>query len=155
MKANTLRNLLLRALLFSLILPLVPGVQASGPFATSYSDASLTGVYGYSLEGYVLVNGNTTKYPLDAVGVLWFDGKGTVMFHDTVNVAGAVSERGTADNPVVGTYTVNPDGTGTMQFVRPGGTQAVRAFVIVDGGKELQFGNADSFSVNRGVAKKQ
>ena len=51
MKAKILRNLLLGALLFSLVSALVTEVQASGPFATNYSNASLTGVYGYSLFG--------------------------------------------------------------------------------------------------------
>jgi hypothetical protein len=90
---NTLKNrmvnkLALVALLFALALPLVSKVYASGPFATSYSNASLTGVYGYSLDGWVLgpssPNSNTTNVPLDvAGGVMWFDGNGTFEFHDT------------------------------------------------------------------------
>jgi hypothetical protein len=162
---NTLKNrmvnkLALVALLFALALPLVPKVYASGPFATSYSDASLTGVYGYSLDGWVLgpssPNSNTTNVPLDvAGGVMWFDGVGTVEFHDTPNLGGSVTHRGTADNPVFGTYTVNPDGTGTMQWFGGGGGVHIRAFTIVDGGKEIQFGEADSLGTHRGVAKKQ
>ena len=49
---------------------------------------------------------------------------------------------------------MNPDGTGTIQFFA-GTENHIRVFVIVDGGKELQFGNADSNAVNSGVAKKQ
>ena len=73
---------------------------------------------------------------------MWFDGNGTFEFHDTANRGGFVRERGTADNPIVGTYTVNPDGTGTMQWVG-NGSNHTRAFVIVDGGEELQLGVAD------------
>jgi hypothetical protein len=90
---NTLKNrmvnkLALVALLFALALPLAPKVHASGAFVTSYSNASLTGVYGYSLDGWVLgpssPNSNTTNVPLDvAGGVMWFDGNGTFEFHDT------------------------------------------------------------------------
>ena len=156
MKTNILRNLLLGALLFSLVSPLATRVQASGPFATNYSNASLTGVYGYSLFGWVLghssPNSNTTNEPIDLVGVMWFDGNGTFMFHDTYDQAGTVVQRGTADNPIVGTYTVNPDGTGTISFF---GFQPVWVFAIVDGGQELQFGTALSAATNRGVAKKQ
>jgi|SRR5580765_113106 len=156
MKAKILRNLLLGALLFSLVSPLVTGVQASGPFATNYSNASLTGVYGYSLFGWVLGHSsptsNTTNRPIDIVGVMWFDGNGTVMLHDTYDEAGSVFQRGTADNPIVGTYTVNPDGTGTISAF---GLQPLWVFAIVDGGQELQFGTAHNQATNRGVAKKQ
>jgi len=90
---------------------------------------------------------------------MWFDGNGTFEFHDTANVGGNIIERGTADDPIVGTYTVNPDGTGTMQWFSNGSNHA-RAFAIVDGGNELQLGSAEGLSigpgvVGRGVAKKQ
>ena len=145
-------------LLFAVALSLVPTVNASGHFATNYTNASLTGVYGYSSYGEHLgpsnPNNNTTNVPADSVGVLWFDGLGTFEFHDTADLGGFIIQRGTADNPIVGTYTVNPDGTGTMQFVF-GGNLHIRTFAIVDGGKEIQFGIADPFFVIRGVAKKQ
>ena len=152
----TLRNrIALIGLLFALTLPLASKVYASGPFATNYTNASLTGVYGYSLDGWGTTNrGGQLNTSLDVVGVMSFDGSGNFAFHDTANLGGSVSERGTADNPIVGTYSVNPDGTGTMQFV-VAGTTHIRAFVIVAGGTELQFGDADSLSTNRGVAKKQ
>jgi hypothetical protein len=120
LKNRTVNKLALVALVFALALPLVQKVYASGPFATSYTNASLTGVYGYSVYGWSLgpasPGENTTNLPLDVVGVMWFDGHGTFKFHDTFDQSGYVAQRGTADNPIVGTYTVNPDGTGTMQF---------------------------------------
>jgi hypothetical protein len=70
------------------------------------------------------------------------------------NRGGLVIERGTADNPIVGTYIVNPDGTGTMHWVGSSGNHT-RACVIVDGGRELQFGVADGQDMGRGVAKKR
>ena len=153
----TLKNrTTLVALLFALALSLVPKLNASGPFATNYSNASLTGVYGYSTGGELLgpsnPSNNTTNIPSDAVGVMWFDGLGTFKFHDTADLGGFVIQRGTADNPIVGTYTVNPDGAGTMQWFS-NGSNHVRAFVIVDGGRELQLGAADGLDVARGVAK--
>ena len=146
------------ALVFALALSLVPKVNASGPFATNYSNASLTGVYGYSSYAQHLgpsnPSNNTTNIPADSVGVLWFDGLGTFKFHDTADLGGFVIQRGTADNPIVGTYTVNPDGTGTMQWFS-NGSNHTRAFVVVDGGRELQLGAADGLDVGSGVARKQ
>ena len=146
------------ALLFALALSLVPELNASGPFATNYSNASLTGVYGYSTGGELLgpsnPSNNTTNTPVDAVGVMWFGGDGTFKFHDTANVGGIIIQRGTAGNPIIGTYTVDPDGTGTMRWFSNGANHTL-AFAIVDGGRELRFENADSTAASRGVAKKQ
>jgi len=169
MKGNNNMKMILKnrtalvALLFVLALLLAPKVYASGHFATNYTNASLTGVYGYSTSGEILgpgnPNNNGTNIPVNNAGVMWFDGNGTFEFHDTANVGGNIIQRGTADNPIVGTYTVNPDGTGTMQWFSNGSNHA-RAFAIVDSGKELQLGSAEGLSigpgvVGRGVAKKQ
>ena len=158
MKMTLKNRTALVALLFGLALSLVPTVYASGPFATNYTNASLTGVYGYSSDGWHLGSSNpsnsTTNIPLDAAGVMWFGGNGTFKFHDTADLGGFVIQRGTADNPIVGTYTVNPDGTGTLQYFSNGANHT-RAFAIVDGGRELQLAGADGLDTSRGVAKKQ
>jgi hypothetical protein len=146
------------ALFFGLALSLVPKVDASGHFATNYTNASLSGVYGYSTEGWHLgpsnPSNNGTNVPLDAAGVMWFDGLGTFEFHDTADLGGFVIQRGTADNPIVGTYIVNQDGTGTMQYFSNGANHT-RVFAIVDGGRELQLAGADGLDTSHGVAKKQ
>src|SRR5215470_6674780 len=143
MKMKLRNRMALVALLFALALSLAPKAYASGHFATNYTNASLTGVYGYSGQGWILgpsnPNNNGTNVPLDNAGLMWFDGNGTFEFHDTVNLGGLIIQRGTADNPIVGTYTVNPDGTGTMQW-NSNGSDHTRAFAIVDGGSELQLG---------------
>ena len=158
MKMTLKNRTALVALLFALALPLVPNVYASGHLATNYTNASLTGVYGYSSYAEHLgpsnPNNNGTNVPASSVGVMWFDGLGTFEFHDTADLGGFVIQRGTADNPIVGTYTVSPDGTGTMQWFS-NGSNHTRAFAIVDGAKELQLGAADGLDVGRGVAKKQ
>ena len=164
LKSRTINKLALIALLFAVALPLVPKVDAQGsPFCTTtFTNASLTGIFGYSSDGFVVKNGKSGN-ATDLVGVMWFDGltdvngNGTFEFHDTLNDAGIITQRGTACDPIVGTYQVNGDGTGTMQWVNPSnpGPGHTRAFAIVDGGNELQFGSADDQSTNRGVAKKQ
>src|SRR5437763_15525220 len=120
------KNIMFAAvLLFAVALPLVPTVYASGPFATNYSNASLTGVYGYSSYGEHLGISNpsssTTNLPVDAAGVLWFDGNGTLQFHGTADLGGFVIQRGTPDPPLVGTYTAIPDGAATIQWGSNGG----------------------------------
>src|SRR5437016_9668045 len=86
MKMTLKNRTALVALLFGLALSLVPKVNASGPFATNYTNASLTGVYGYSSDGWHLGSSNpsknTTNIPLDAAGVMWSDGLGTFKFQD-------------------------------------------------------------------------
>jgi len=153
------KNMMFAAvLLLAVGLPLVPTAYASGHFATNYTNASLTGVYGYSGQGWILgpsnPNNNGTDVPLDNAGVMWFDGNGTFEFHDTVNLGGFIIQRGTADNPIVGTYTVNPDGTGTMAWFSNGASHT-RAFAIVAGGTELEMAGTEGLSTGAGFAKKQ
>src|SRR4029077_15098113 len=97
MKTTLKNRTALVALLFALALPLVPKVNASGPFATNYSNASLTGVYGYSSYGEHLGPSypsiSTTNIPVDGPGVMWFDGLGTFKFHDTADLGGFVIQR--------------------------------------------------------------
>src|SRR5437879_11999952 len=110
MKMTLKNRTVLAALLFALVLPLVPKVYASGHFATNYTNASLTGVYGYSSYGEHLgpsnPNSNTTNIPANAAGVMWFKGLGTFEFHDTADMGGFVLHRGTSHNPLGETDTV-------------------------------------------------
>src|SRR5205823_10574126 len=73
MKMTLKNRTALVALLFGLALSLVPKVNAIGPFATNYTNASLTGVYGYSSYGEHLGPSNpsnsTTNIPVDGAGV--------------------------------------------------------------------------------------
>src|SRR4029453_13485877 len=89
----TLRNrTALMALLFALVLPLVPKVYASGHFATSYTNESLTGVCGYSTAaenlGPANPNNNGTNIPVNNAGVMWFDGNGPFEFNNTAKEGG-------------------------------------------------------------------
>src|SRR5712672_1995086 len=92
MKMTLKNRTALVALLFGLALSLVPKVNASGPFATNYTNASLISVYGYSSDGWHLGSSNpsknTTNIPLDAAGHMWFEVLGAFKFHDTANVGG-------------------------------------------------------------------
>src|SRR5215510_7037673 len=82
MKGNNNMKMILKnrtalvALLFVLALLLAPKVYASGHFATNYTNASLTGVYGYSTSGEILgpsnPHNNGTNIPVNNAGVMWF-----------------------------------------------------------------------------------
>src|SRR5207245_4484257 len=106
MKMTLKNRTALVALLFGLALSLVPKVNASGPFATNYTNASLTGVYGYSSDGWHLGSSNpsrnTTNVPLDAAGVMWFDGNGTLKCHDNADMRGFGIQLSPGDKPTVG-----------------------------------------------------
>src|SRR5439155_23040451 len=89
MKMTLKNRTALVALLFALALSVVPKVNASGPFATNYSNASLTGVYGYSSYGEHLgpinPSNSSSNIPVDGVGIIWFYRLGTFNFYDTAN----------------------------------------------------------------------
>ena len=91
---------------------------------------SLNGSYGYQ-SGFA-------PFPRGEVGVLTFDGAGNVT--STVTSVADGSARGSGQ-PVLtgaggtGTYSVNPDGTGTVQLQGSG----TLAFVITDGGSGILF----------------
>lgn len=109
----------------------VLGVQADDN--ESFSNRSLRGAYGFLASG--TLNGNAAI----AVGRYTFDGDGTCTQSQTVNVSG-VTPGGIG--PIVATacsYTVQPDGTGTITLAVPGFGAFHLAFVIVDKKKELQL----------------
>ena len=72
------------------------------------------------------------------LGVATFDGAGNVTSSLTqVQVDGnpqATTVQSGQSGQTSGTYTVNPDGTGTMTFPGNGGTPTTIAFVLTDGG---------------------
>jgi len=99
----------------------------------------LNGHYGFTLQG--------TKYPIPGVlgptglqvGVALadFDGNGTFEQIDAVTIAGtAVSDF--THTPAHGTYTVNPDCTGTFTIdFTDGRPPVVTNFVVVENGSEI------------------
>src|SRR5260370_20891998 len=129
-----------------LVLGLVHNAHAGE--GNTCTNATLKGPYGLIASGTVFTQGLNAQ-----VSVLTFDGERNVSIIGT-NVS---EQRGvehiTAETPgAVGTYTVNPNCTGSYAL-------GVRTFdfVIVDGGKEiLQIATLDPpRSVVTGVLKKQ
>ena len=125
---------------------LVGGVVTSSQ-AESFSEKSLKGAYGLSAFGSI------GGAPASAIGRIVFDGDGGCSETAILNVGGVATPLATV--PGGCTYTVNPDGTGTIDAdFGPGGAFSAN-FVIVDNKKEFRFIVSGPTVVAEGVAKRQ
>lgn len=85
------------------------------------NEGTLTGSYAMSFQGTRIkdVEGVPFAWPVTMVGLSTYDGKGNVNSTMKLNQNGTLLE---LDN-VIGTYTVEPDCTGTAQLVNTVGHQ--------------------------------
>lgn len=127
--------------------------------ATGFSNASLSGQWGFSTTG-------TAPQPDDddgstsgavGIGIMTFDGNGNCTLRELNNVGGTSAYR----NAIACTYLVNPDGSGVIlpQYTgQPAPAQlAFVLFINPDGSgtvNELRFIRIDEEAVS-GVAKPQ
>src|SRR5581483_12364845 len=127
---------------------IICGLLASGVPAMaesedgSCSNRTLSGDYGFTIEGVVFaIPGVTlppgTALPLRGVAMTNFDGKGNLTQVDHVLVGGAPPPK--EWTPGSGTYTVNPNCTGTAVINIPGNplSPAKLHFVVVRQGREI------------------
>ena len=135
---------------FDALRPLLPGsnAQAKEPC----SDKTLKGKWSVAYEGSLLgaIIGTTfTPGAVSVVALLDSDGAGSFTGAGTANVNGTA---GTQSG--VGTYTVNPDCTGTGTFDY--GTWSLDLFFVISGegvAKEVRFINTSQPAVIRGTAR--
>ncbi len=92
------------------------------------TNASLQGTYGWYGTATNVDNGRISA----DVAIQTFDGAGQFTGHDTLNSNGEIFHR-----TFTGSYTVNPDCTGTLVFTFAMGAEARAEFVIVAGGSEM------------------
>ncbi len=117
------------------------------------TNATLDGTYGYVLRGFLLPHQGA---PLSSAlvgattGIETFDGNGNTSGSETFNGAGSISHP-----TYTGTYSVNPDCTGSAIVNLSNGSTATAAFTIVDVGKEIEFLNTGHLVVEFGSMKKQ
>jgi hypothetical protein len=109
-------------------------VSAGIARATNGGAASLNGSYGFQL--------NSSPVPSTSVGVLKFDGAGNATISYTqVGTSNDFSLKAapSASATMSGTYTMNPDGTGSIALKSTSDPSAVQglAFVATDGGSGL------------------
>lgn len=119
-----------------------PGWMISGIARFAQAGGSLNGAYGFKVT--------SSPYPGGTIGVMNFDGAGNVSMPLTTVGVGAA-----AKGTFTGTYTINPDGSGTIQTPGPS-----FAFVMTDGGSELLLLRTDDnvdakFNVSFGTARLQ
>ena len=92
--------------------------------ATSFSNSTLNGQFGFFEDGLNLINPDT----VDRVGTLQWDGKGNLTLNEFVNISGNTNTPGFLD----GTYTINGNEGGRATGVITGGSNPVNwTFYII------------------------
>ena len=146
---NRKRTLTTIALPIGLLL-MVGGLRAKAEAAQDCSNASLAGTYGFQIAG-----GIPGVMAISGVYRLSFDGQGNfTQIGDSQILVNGQPPVVVLGQPGSGTYTVNPDCTGT-ETLTIGGKVHHSSFVLVDHGKEVLDMNADPGVVITGVGKKQ
>ena len=146
MKQFACRTLLL--IFFSVSFVLGTGPRAQAGQEHSCTTASLSGTFGYTSAGTLV---GAESGPFVQVGRQTFDGKGNT-------TATAITSVNGNSFPVTikGTYTVNPDCTGSLTLnVSPLDITVHADFVITDGGAEFRGMVTDSGSAVTVVGRKQ
>lgn len=118
--------------------------------ATSCSNASLTGNYGFVFAGFNSKRNNrASELPFDTVGVIAFDGAGNISASYTGSFNGGIFA---TTIPDVGTYSVNSDCTFTMSDTTVGVTWLG---TIVSGGSEWDAATTTTGYTETTVGRKQ
>jgi len=114
-------------------------MQVTGPSARAdFNLASLSGSYADGTSGFSSITNQpahtiSAYEPVSGVGLWTFDGNGNVTANLVLNNGGHVVHPN-----FTGTYTVNANGTGTINWVSFG-TPRRRTFVIGDGGNQVKW----------------
>jgi hypothetical protein len=119
-------------------------LQVSVSRAQVFDLSSLNGNYADSYEAFVPSNSHQVLPPISTYStyytvVLWtFDGAGGFTAAFVLNFGGGVIINTEFNQNITGTYTVNANGTGSINWTVPDGP-ARRHFVIGDGGNQLKY----------------
>ena len=120
-------------------------MQVSLPRAQAFDLSSLNGNYADSYQALVPANSHqvlppiTTYSPYYTVALWTFDGAGGFTGSLVLNFGGGLIANPDFLQNITGTYTVNANGTGTMNWTVGGGEVARRHFAIGEGGNELKY----------------
>lgn len=126
-----MKRILSMLLLAVLSATLVPAVYAQG----GCTNATLKGNYGFNFNGFI-APGKSPKgreVPWDVVGVFTADGAGNVSISYTAAINGTADTAQTAS----GSYTVNPDCTGSVSYTAGDAAGLTFNMVILGGGEEV------------------
>lgn len=120
-------------------------MQASLPRAQAFDLSSLNGNYADTWQTFVPANSQhvlpplTTYAPYYVVALWTFDGAGGFTGRLVLNFGGGLIANPDFLQNITGTYTVDANGTGTMNWTVGGGEFARRHFVIGAGGNEIKY----------------
>ena len=129
MKRSTIAKTFAIAAVTALALGLAPTAKADDK---GCSNATLIGTFGFTSSGFITAP-PAVAGPFAGVGTQTFDGNGTTTATATQSQNGNIRQV-----TITGTYTVNPDCTGTLTLLAsPGGFTSHFYFVIDDTGNEL------------------
>ncbi|HJZ96574.1 MAG TPA: hypothetical protein VKE70_08700 [Candidatus Solibacter sp.] len=146
MKRSTIAKTLAMGAVAALTLGLAPIANAAGK---ACSNATLLGTFADKDIGFITAP-PALAGPFAGVNLETFDG------HGGLTGAGIVSLNGNIiPGTFKGTYTVNPDCTGTYTVENSLGLTVHAFFVIADGGNELQIVITDPGTVITCVARRQ
>jgi hypothetical protein len=147
-RSNTAKTFVIAAV-SALALSIAPAAKADDN--KGCSNATLRGTFAFKGAGFI-VSPAFLAGPLATVSTLTFDGIGTA-----TSASGSSSQNGNiGPQTETGTYTVNPDCTGTfMVLISPGGFTAHYFFVIDVDANELEIICTDSGVVFSGTARRQ
>jgi len=140
MKSNSVAKAFTIAAVTALALGAAPTAKAQ----TVCSNLTLKGTWAEKDTGFIIGLG-----PFAGVSLKTFDGHGNTAGSGYSSVNGAVSQ-----GSYSGTYTVNPDCTGTYTIQISGGPTGHAFFVIDDGGNELRIIVTDQGNVTTCVARR-
>ena len=124
-------------------------MQVSLPRAQAFDLSSLNGNYADSSVTLVPETGQhplvriTAYAPYTTLGLYTFDGAGGLTGRSVLNFGGGDIANTDFNQNVTGTYTVNANGTGSLNFTTVIGSQHRRHFVISAGGNELKYIGTD------------
>ncbi len=147
MKHSTFAKTLIITAITALALGTAPTANADD---TPCSNATLKGSFAEKDTGFIMNPSPAPASLFAGVNLETFDGNGRI----TATGFATVDGNG-APQTETGTYTVNPDCTGTYTVqISPGGFTAHAFFVIDDGGNELQIIVTDPGTVINCVARR-
>jgi hypothetical protein len=102
--------------------------------ASACSNSTIEGTYAFTIRGTLfLPNGSTAV--IDGIDKVTFDGKGNFTQVDAVATNGILDAPGF--RPGSGTYSVNPDCTGTQTIMVPGLPDLHLEFIVAQSGNTI------------------
>jgi hypothetical protein len=145
------RSIIAKTLALAAVSALAIAPAAKATNNKGCTNASLNGSFADKDTGFIIPGPNAAPVPFAGVNAITFDGNGNMTAIGFGSVGGSGGSQ--TEN---GTYTVNPDCTGTYTVtINPGGLTAHAFFIIDDSLDELQIIVTDAGTVITCVARRQ